>query len=143
MKLFGHPVHMMLLHFPAALLPMEMVCYGILFFTGDKHFALPAFYAMSGGIVLGWLAIITGATDLLAIPRSKADVIKRALLHGSINTIVLTGYSVFWYIGLSKHDIYSTSIAVLIIKLALITLLFVGNYFGGNLVLKDKIGTSP
>lgn len=53
MRIFGHPVHMMLIHFPAALLPMDLFCSIVGYFRGDHSFATAAYYAMAGGVALG------------------------------------------------------------------------------------------
>lgn len=83
MKLFGHPVHLMLIHFPAALFPMELVCYFIFYKTGNSSFGNASFYATFGGVLLGWVAIVTGTIDLIII-KDDGAVQAKALIHGTI-----------------------------------------------------------
>lgn len=141
MKLLNHPIHVMLIHFPSALFPMELVCYGLYYYTGALSYAQAAFYAMVGGVALGWLAAIFGVMDLVKIPEGKTDVMKKGLIHGSINTTVVTIYTIFAY---SLFKIYpelpKASLVLLISKLCVVVFMIVGNYIGGSLILKDKLG---
>ena len=90
MKLLGHPIHLMLIHFPAALFPMELVCYYIYYTNHDTSFSYTSFYAMIGGVILGSLSIITGAIDLIGI-KDNGGLQAKALIHGSVNTTVVLG----------------------------------------------------
>lgn len=140
MRAFGHPLHIMLIHFPSALLPMELVCYGLLFTTHEKSFAYAAYFAMIGGVGLGWLAVFTGAFDLVKIPSHKPDIIKKALLHGCINASVLIGYTVFVYLIAKRYpQLPDASLALLITKIILVIILIAGNWLGGELILKHKV----
>lgn len=140
MRLFKHPVHVMLIHFPSALFPMELVCYGLLFFSGDRSYATAAYYAMTGGVVLGWLAVVSGAMDLIKIPPHKPAVVQKALIHGTINSSVLIAYTVFVYlISKQSPQFQEASLGVLIVKAILVTALIVGNWLGGELILKHNV----
>lgn len=140
MKLFGHPIHLMLTHFPAALFPMELVCYFIFYKTGDTSFSNASFYAMTGGVILGWLSIISGAIDLIRI-KDNGAVQAKALIHGSVNTIVVFGYSILTMMIYKDYpNLPVATLTLLVIKASLNVLMIGGNYLGGNLVLKDKIG---
>lgn len=141
MKIFGHPVHMMLIHFPAALFPAECVCYGLFYFTGKPSFADASYYSMLGGVSMGWLAVIFGAMDLLKIPRDKRKVITKALIHGSINTTVLIVYTVVAYSLYKKYPVLPRAdVLILTMKIILVSLLITGNYIGANLVLRYRVG---
>jgi|SRR6185312_7719674 len=141
MKVFGHPLHLMLIHFPSALFPMELVLCCIYFFTGQLSFGQAAFYTMAGGVVLGWVAAIFGAMDLIKIPTDKPETMKKALLHGSINVTVVIVYTVLAY---SLYKVYPNfpvpKLALLIAKFCVVCFMIVGNFIGGSLVLKDKVG---
>jgi len=119
---------------------MELVCYGLLFFTGERSFATASHYAMAGGVALGWLAVITGALDLGKIPPYKPAVVKKALVHGTINTSVLITYTVFIYLISKQYpNVPDASLGVFVVKVILICLLIVGNWLGGELILKHKV----
>ncbi len=141
MKVLGHPLHIMLIHFPSALLPMEFVCYTLYYLNGDTTFGFSAFYAMTGAVVLGWAAVLFGALDLLKIPENKPAVLTKALLHGGINSSILIVYNIFAYSIFKNYpELPPAGELLLIAKALLVGLLVVGNYLGGSLVLKDKIG---
>jgi len=130
----------MLIHFPSALFPMELVCYGLLFFSGDRSFAAAAYYAMAGGVAFGWLSVVTGAMDLIKIPPYKPAIVKKALIHGSINAAVLIAYTVFVYLMSKQYpNLQEASLGFLIVKTILVTVLIVGNWLGGELILKHKV----
>lgn len=140
MKLFGHPIHLMLIHFPAALLPMELVCYFIFYRTGNELFGHASLYAMFGGVVLGWLSVITGAIDLIRI-KDNGALQAKALIHGTINTIVVLSYTIIAFMFYKDYpNLPSATITLLAVKVSLNVLMIAGNYLGGNLVLRDKIG---
>ena len=141
MKLNYHPPHLILIHFPAALFPMDWVCSAIGLYRHDQTFATAAFYALTGGVVLGWVAVILGFIDLARISPEKEAARQTALIHGLINTCMLIGYSVIFYLQWHGSGIAFATMPVLILKSILLLTLIIGNYLGAQLVLKHKIGT--
>jgi uncharacterized membrane protein len=140
MKIFGHPVHMMLVHFPSALIPMDLACSIIYHFTGMASFAYASYYSMIGASALGCLAIITGAFDLLALIGKDKRILNKALIHGGINLVVLLFYIAVSYIQFRKQDkILTDSITLLISKAIANCLMIIGNFIGGSLILKYKV----
>ena len=143
MKIFGHPVHLILIHFPSALFPMDFVCAILALYTGNNSFNNSGFYAAAGGVIVGWLAVLTGAADLLVVMKDKPKALNKALLHGSINSTVLIGYTLLAFISFKHYpELTNDNVLKLVIKGILIVLLLVGNYFGGSLILKDKVGVN-
>ena len=141
MKVLKHPLHLVLIHFPSALLPMDFVCYAVYYFTKDDTFAFSAFYAMAGAVVTGWLSIVTGALDMIKIGPDKAYLIQKALLHGGINTTVIIIYSVLAYSSYKVYpQLHMPALTILMLKAALICFMIVANYLGANLILKHKVG---
>jgi uncharacterized membrane protein len=131
----------MLIHFPSALLPMDAVCYGMSYYTGDDSFLAASFYAMTGGIVLGWLAALFGLTDLAFIPTNENKVMAKALIHGGINLTVILIYTVIAYSAFKTYPaLKEAKLNLLIFKTLLIIFMIAGNYLGGSLILKHKIG---
>lgn len=143
MKLFGHPIHIMLIHFPSALLPMEFVCSAIGYYAHITAFSFAAFYALCGGIVLGWLTIITGLSDLLQVYEEKPGAIQKVLWHGGINFIVILIYTILAYLNYKNYPaLKPDGVAILASKAGLIAFMMAGNYLGGNLILKHKIAVA-
>ncbi len=141
MKFFGHPLHMMLIHFPAALFPMECVVYGLLFYTNNHNFGFVSYCILIGGVGMGWVAAILGALDMNEISEDNEQVMKKALLHGGINGIVVVSYTVIAYQMYQLFpELPDGNIILMLVRVLLVLLLMVGNFIGGSLVLKDKVG---
>ncbi len=130
----------MLIHFPAALFPFEFVCSFFGFYTGDENFAFASFYAMAGGVILGWTAILFGVLDLLKVFQAKPEAVKTAVIHGGINICVIIVYTVLAYSQFKAYPAINTDgLPILIFKAVTIGSMFAGNYFGGQLILKYKV----
>lgn len=141
MKLYYHPPHLILVHFPAALFPMEFAFAVIALYKQDPTFNYAAFYALGGGVLMGWLAVIFGFIDLVRIPDSKSNVRAKALIHGLVNTLMLIGYTVLFFVQWKAFEITYSSTPILLLKAILLLILIAGNYLGAQLVLKYKVGT--
>src|ERR1043165_2064020 len=95
MKLFGHPIHLLLIHFPSALFPMDVICSICAILYHRPGFSEAAVYAEFGGVVIGWLAALAGIADVAGVMKHKPQALNRALIHGAVNAAVLTGFTVF------------------------------------------------
>lgn len=142
MKVLGHPVHSMLIHFPTALLPMDLF---FSFFAHNHHnpnLTNAAFYCLVAGTIAGYLAMVAGLFDLAGIPRQNKPAFGNGLMHGFINFTIICIYSLLAY---RQYKIYPSieepSTATLILKAILVAVLLTGNYLGGTLVYKYLIGT--
>lgn len=143
MKVFGHPLHSMLIHFPTALLPMELIFSAINFIKGNSSFLHASYYTMTAGVALGWLAIIFGTFDLIGIfenKENKSEVMNKALVHGGVNTVVILVYTILVYIQYKSYPLLEAdSILVLIVKVLLNAFLIFGNFLGAELILKYRV----
>lgn len=142
MKIFGHPVHLMLVHFPSALFPLEFALLLAGSYTQNPHLPYAAFYVLGAGVSAGWLAMLTGITDMARVRPADPGVVMKAVIHGAVNTTVLLFYSTWFWTALlyyPQHEI--PGMAELFIRGGLVVLLSGGNYLGASLVLKDGIGT--
>jgi uncharacterized membrane protein len=130
----------MLIHFPSALFPMDFACALICFFTGNAAFGAASLFAGVGGVIMGWLALLAGITDLMLVYETKNHLIKKVLLHAGINSIVLIGFTVITY---QQYKLYPTvsspTVFLLILKAVMIGIMIIGNFIGGSLILKDKV----
>ncbi len=141
MKVFGHPVHLVLVHFPSALFPMDVICSALFLATGETLFGHASVCAAVGGAALGWIAVVFGFIDLIRIPGTRTDAMRRALIHGSINTSTVVAYTVFAFLALKYYPaMTANSVSLLVMKCAVVGGMIIGNFLGGNLVLKDRIG---
>ena len=142
MKFLGHPLHVMMIHFPTALLPMDLVLSYPFYRTGNNSFGAAAFYCLLGGVALGLIAGITGLIDLIGIKDRTATA--AALVHGGINLTAILVFSVFAYRGWKQFPtVELPSAATLLVKLLTVIFIFVGNYLGGRLIFKHHIAIEP
>ena len=142
MKIFNHPVHPIMIHFPTALLPMDLVLSYLYYRTGNESFGSAAFYCLIAGVGLGLLSGITGLIDLVMIKEKTA--MGAALIHGGINLTAILVFSVFAYRSWNLYpQIQMPAVTVLIVKMVTVIFLFVGNYLGGRLILKHHIAIEP
>jgi uncharacterized membrane protein len=135
-KIFGHPLHPMLIVFPLGLLVMALIFDVLYLVTQQTTFALVAFYDIAAGIIGGFIAAVFGFLDWLAIPggtRAK----RIGLLHGVGNVVVVSLFAISWLIRLNDPNrIPGTSgflLALLAVLLGTVT-----GWLGGELV--DRLG---
>lgn len=140
MKILGHPVHIMLIHFPSALFPMDLLGSWLGCRLGDPAFTNAAFFAGAAGVMIGWAAGLFGALDLLRVSREQPASVKKGLLHAGTSITVLAGFTLLVYRSWKAYPALEADTTVLlIIKAILVALLITGNFIGGSLILKDKI----
>jgi len=138
MKIFKHPLHVMLIHFPTALLPMDLFLSYLFYRSGNESFGAAAYYCLIGGVVLGLLSGIVGFIDLINI--KDKTVMAAALVHGGINLTAVLIFSVFAYKEWSLYpQIERPTITIMAVKLISVLFIFVGNYLGGKLIFKHHI----
>ena len=140
MKFLGHPIHLMLVHFPAALFPFEFACAVLGFFIGDKTLVSASFYAMAGGVILGWAAVAFGSLDILKVLKENPAAVKTAVLHGCVNTCVIIAYTVLAYSQYKNYpSLKPDGMSILIFKAVILSFMGFGNYLGGSLILKYRV----
>ena len=138
MKILKHPLHVMLIHFPTALLHANLVLSYLYYNTDNEHYGYAAFYCLIGGVALGLLSGITGFIDLVMIKDKTA--MGAAFVHGGINLTAILVFSVFAYKGWKVYpQMQAPTVTVLIIKMMTVIFMLAGNYFGGRLILKHHI----
>src|SRR5215213_12035645 len=134
-KLFGHPIHQMLIVLPLGVLAMSLVFDLIAMFTARQNLHTAAFSMIAAGVVSGLLAAVFGLIDYLAIPdgtRAK----RIGALHGIGNVIVVALFAASWFIRRDHPPAPGTlAIALSIVAGAIAT---VTGWLGGELV--DRLG---
>lgn len=136
-KLFGHPVHQMLIVFPLGLLAMALVFDVATLLQGEAHWADTAFWMIGAGVITGLLAAPFGFIDWLAIP-SGTRAKRIGALHGAGNVVVVLLYAAGWFVR------FNTPAAPPVLALVLefsggILALFTG-WLGGELVDRLSVG---
>ncbi len=135
-KVFGHPIHQMLIVFPLGLLATSVI-FDILYFAlQDINFAVASYYTMAAGIIGALLAAIFGLADWLNIPAgTRAKSV--GVWHGSGNLLVTVLFLVSWFLRKERMipDSASFTLSIMGAILAVVT-----GWLGGELVNRLGIG---
>ena len=96
-KLFGHPVHQILIVFPLGLLATSVIFDVIYLITGNGRWSGIAYWMIVSGIIGGLIAAPFGFIDWLAIPdgtRAK----RVGMWHGLGNVLALIIFALGWWL---------------------------------------------
>lgn len=134
-RVFGHPIHPVLVVFPLGLFATSLVFDVIRFAGGRPEFSVAAFYMIGAGILGGLAAAVFGVVDYLAIPggtRAK----RIGVLHGLGNIAVTVLFVLSWAIRFNEPAAFTPGafgVSLVAVALALVT-----GWLGGELV--DRLG---
>jgi uncharacterized membrane protein len=137
-KLFGHPIHPMLIVFPLGLF-IAAVMFDILYLsTNNTSWAIISFWNIAGGIIGGLLAAIFGFWDWLAIPgNTRAKSV--GSLHGFGNVVVIVLFAMSWLLRWPEPA-YVPTVLTLILELIAVGVGTVSGWLGGELVNRLGVG---
>jgi uncharacterized membrane protein len=136
-KLFGHPIHQMLVVFPLGLLATAAIFDVIHLITDGSGWALASYYLIGAGVIGGLAAAVFGLIDYLAIPKgTRARRIGAVHGVGNVFVVGLFGMSFYMRIGTSA---YPPGIAIGLAIFATILALVTG-WLGGELVNRLAVG---
>ena len=138
-KLFGHPIHQVLIVFPLGLLSTAVIFDVIHLITGNLRWAEVGYWMIGAGIVGGLVAAFFGLIDWLGIP--AATRAKRVgLLHGVGNVAVVVLFAGSW---LARRDNPAApETMALVLSFAGGGLAMITGWLGGELVGRLGIGVS-
>ncbi len=141
-RFLGHPIHMMLVHFPAALFPFGFLADAASLFTGDASFGAAACYAYAAGVILGSAAAIFGAVDYFRLPTDR-PAWTPATVHALLNLLWLSVFTFLCGLRITSypHIGLPTLAGVLVSGIAVLGMI-VSNHLGGELVIRHGVGTS-
>jgi uncharacterized membrane protein len=134
-KLFGHPIHQMLIPFPLGLLSTAAIFDVIYLITDNSVWVTTSFFLILAGVIGGLAAAVFGAVDFFAIPNgTRARRIGR--VHGIGNVVLVTLFAGSWWLRLVNREdpgILAIALSLIGAGLGLIT-----GWLGGELV--DRLG---
>src|SRR5687768_5177971 len=110
-RIFGHPIHQMLIVFPVGLLATSVIFDILHLSTASPLMATVAFWMMAAGIIGGLVAAPFGTIDWLAIPQGTRAK-KIGAMHGSGNVLVLLLFIGSWWLRRDAPE-QPTSLAIL------------------------------
>src|SRR5262245_1300562 len=126
-----HPVHTMIVHFPAALFPVDFIFSMVAIFSTYDELAVAAYYCLLAGTIGGWLAMLTGVVDLFKYVVKPGSIALPGIIHSSVQTIVVIGYTMMLAIEYHHMNfVIAPPVWLWATKFVLLAIMFVGNYFG-------------
>ena len=134
-RLFGHPIHQMLIVFPLGLLATAIIFDVIQLVSGNPRWSEIAYWMIAAGIIGGLLAAPFGTLDWLAVPggtRAK----RIGALHGLGNVVVLFLFGVSWL--LRRDNPAAPESLALVLSFAGGGVSLITGWLGGELV--DRLG---
>lgn len=134
-RLFGHPIHQMLIVFPLGLLTMSVIFDIIQLLTHGGEWSHVAFYMIGAGIIGGLIAAVFGLIDYTVIP-SGTRAKRLSQLHGIGNVVVVLLFAISFYMRLA--DTASPPGLAVVISVAGVILACFTGWLGGELV--DRLG---
>jgi uncharacterized membrane protein len=137
-KIFGHPIHPLLIVLPLGLLSMAVLFDILHLITGDNTFSVVAYWNIVAGLITGLLAAIFGLLDWLAIPSgTRAKAI--GAMHGGGNVLVVLLFAASWWLRRDNVDYVPDTLAF-VLGLAAFALAGLTGWLGGELVYRLRIG---
>jgi uncharacterized membrane protein len=134
-KLFGHPIHQMLVVFPLGLLATSFFFDLAWTATRKADLGVAAYWMIFAGVIGALLAAVFGFIDWLSIPSgTRAKWI--GAWHGSGNVIVAALFAVSWW--LRRADPAVPSLTAIVLSGLAVSIAIVTGWLGGELV--DQLG---
>jgi uncharacterized membrane protein len=134
-KLFGHPIHQMLIVFPLGLLAMAVIFDIVALARADGYWSEIAYWMIAAGVVTGLLAAPFGAIDWLAIP-SNTRAKRIGAIHGLGNVVIVLLFAASWL--MRRDDPRAPTEAALALSFVAGGSALVTAWLGGELV--DRLG---
>ncbi len=135
-KLFGHPIHQMLIVFPLGLLATSLAFDIAYLSTGNQAFATVSFWMITSGVLGGLLAAVFGFLDWLSIP-SGTRANRIGLWHGGGNVVVVILFAISW--GLRYGDpTHRPSTLMFVLSCVAVAIALGTGWLGGELI--DRLG---
>lgn len=137
-KLFGHPIHPMLIVIPLGLFIGTIITDTIDLINGNAALAQVSFFNISIGIIGGLLAALFGFLDWRVIPlNTRAKQI--GAWHGIGNVVVVLMFAVSWWLRRDSIN-YEPSQLALTFSYGAILLGVLTAWLGGELVYRLSVG---
>lgn len=140
LRLGGHPLHPLLVHFPIALWASVSLWDLLALVRGDSLWWAMAFWSLIAGLVLAVPAALAGLADFVALgPSHPADRIANLHLATMLGAAGLYGLSAFARDGPGVLAGADRTLA-LVTALGGLALVAVGGWLGGQLVYRFGVG---
>ncbi len=137
-KLFGHPIHPMLVVLPLGLFLATMITDTINLINGNTDLAAVSYFNISIGIITGLVAAVFGLIDWMGIPaNTRAKHI--GAWHGIGNVLVVMLFAASWWLRRENVN-YEPTQTALALSYGAIAVGAVTAWLGGEMVYRLNIG---
>lgn len=139
-RIFGHPVHPMLVHFPIVLYTITLICYILYYFLGDLFYFKVALYANIAGVVMAAIAALPGFIDWLSLPQ-RTGAKRTGVRHMLLNVAALICFAIAAVIqyGNINESTPSVGSAIALAAIGFVLTIFAA-YLGYELIQKHHVG---
>ena len=134
MRLFGHPVHPMLVHFPIALWTVAVAAYVVSAAEVSELADIIARFGNIGGLTMSMLAMVAGLLELGSID-SQSEAMRVATWHMMIMATAWVCFLLALLVSISAGlDHAAAQMSAAACALVGFVLMGVGGWYGGRLV---------
>ncbi len=139
-KIFGHPLHVMLVGFPVAFYTGALACFISYNSNGDPFWFKVGYVANFAGVIMAALAALPGFIDWLFIP-SATKAKKTGVLHMLCNVIALLLFGInIWIIKDQWNATIPDMGSSIIFTGAGFVLTIIAGFLGWTMVQKHHVG---
>lgn len=140
MRVFGHPLHAILVHFPLAFLTFSPVWQAVAIWLEQPEWWVFNFWTLVVGLVTAFLAMIPGFVDYARLPREHAAE-KPATWH-LVSMLIAAGLFIAAVVIQGGPQAPAAGRHYVIFGLSLLGMLIAsgGAWLGGELVFRHGIG---
>ena len=134
MRIFGHPVHPMLVHFPITFWTVATVAYGLVACDAGELVVTLAKFSNGAGLLLAMLAMLAGLLELRSID-SSSDAMGVAIWHMMIMATAWVCFLLALLLSVSTgFDQATVNLGEATCASTGFVLMAVGGWLGGRLV---------
>ena len=138
-RLFGHPIHQMLIVFPLGLLATAFFFDVAFLILHHGDLAVVSDWMIFAGVIGGLVAALFGLIDWLGIPR-KTRAKRIGLWHGAGNVIVVALFAASWF--LRRPNPAEPVLVAIILSAIGVGIALITGWLGGELVDRLGVGVS-
>lgn len=140
-KLFGHPIHQMLVPIPFGLLAIGALLDVADRFVDIASLSVVSFYNIAIGVVFALVAALFGIIDWSAIP-SGTRAKRIGMIHAGANVLVVLLFAFSLFVRADEPS-FGVPMAALVAEIVALVVAGFSGWLGGELVDRLGIGVHP
>jgi uncharacterized membrane protein len=136
-SIFGHPLHPMIVPFPIAFLVGTLVTDIVFKSTDNVFWATMSKWQILAALVMAAIAAVLGLTDFVTIKRVRRGWIGWTHMLGNVAVVLLSLFSLIYRWNDPAAGVMSVGLPI---SIAVVIILLITGWLGGELVFRHKIG---